>query len=268
MKVVKYALGRIHVSQSSWEQLYTLSLEGMNIGGGSGVSDSGELWVMDYFGKYLANDKPAIVFDVGANIGSYSSAVISRLGKKVKLYCFEPSKKTFELLASNLTPYENVELFNFGFGNKVESVTLYSNAEGSGLASIYNRRLDHFGICMEQTEEIHLRTLDNFCTDMQIEHINLLKLDVEGNELNVLNGTQSLISSDSIDFIQFEFGGCNIDSKTYFQDFFYLLDPYYKIYRILKDGIAPIEQYKERYEIFTTTNYLAISRKYSSDEKK
>ena len=60
-----------------------------------------------------------------------------------------------------------------------------------------------------------------------------------------------------IKFIQFEFGSCNIDSKTYFQDFWYLLKDNYNIYRIVKDGITPIIKYKETSEIFTTINYLA-----------
>ena len=137
---------------------------------------------------------------------------------------------------------------------------MFSNEDGSGLASIYHRRLDHFGISMKHIEEIQLRTLDNFCGEMGIHHIDLLKLDVEGYELKVLMGAQHLINSNSIDFIQFEFGGCNIDSRTYFQDFFYLLNPHYKIYRILKDGLAFINNYKETCEIFITTNYLAISR--------
>jgi len=66
-----------------------------------------------------------------------------------------------------------------------------------------------------------------------------------------------MLHSGSIDFIQFEFGGCNIDSRTYFQDFYYLLKDNYKIYRIVKDGIYPINQYREMYEAFITTNYLA-----------
>ena len=61
-----------------------------------------------------------------------------------------------------------------------------------------------------------------------------------------------------IDFIQFEFGGCNIDSRTYFQDFFYHLQDNYKIYRILEDNIYELQTYKETYEIFITVNYLAV----------
>ena len=107
------------------------------------------------------------------------------------------------------------------------------------------------------TSQIVTKILDEFCSDHKIEHIHFLKMDVEGNELNILNGAKRMIENDSIDFIQFEFGGCNIDSRTFFQDFFYLLKERYRIYRILKNGLYPIDSYSEKYEIFITTNYLA-----------
>jgi hypothetical protein len=154
-----------------------------------------------------------------------------------------------------------VKLFNLGFSDKKESVTLYSNKKGSGLASIYNRRLNHFNIDLKYKELIHLESLDNFCKNKEIDHINFLKLDIEGHEYKVLKGAKDLISKNSIDFIQFEFGGANIDSRTYFQDFYYLLVPYYNIHRILKDGLMTIDKYKETHENFITTNFLAISKK-------
>jgi hypothetical protein len=79
--------------------------------------------------------------------------------------------------------------------------------------------------------------------------------------LKVLEGAQEKIKSNRIDYIQFEFGGCNIDSRTYFQDFWYLLKDKYKFYRILKDGLFELSAYKEIYECFITTNFL-LERKY------
>jgi hypothetical protein len=110
---------------------------------------------------------------------------------------------------------------------------------------------------MSKSEIVEINTIDEFCSANGIRHIHFLKMDVEGNELNILYGAKQMIESDSIDFIQFEFGGCNIDSRTYFQDFFYLLKDRYHIYRILKKGLFQIDTYSEKYEIFTTTNYLA-----------
>lgn len=246
--------------QPLWEKLYIISLKGMNIGGGFDSSTSGETWVMKYLVKKLPREKQAIIFDVGANQGNYTKQLLSLWGNRANIYCFEPSKKTFEILYNRLEQYKNIELYNFGFGEREESVSLYFESEGSILASVYKRQLDHLGFSMNYEEKVRLRTIDNFCRDAGIEHIDFLKLDVEGHELKVLTGAKNLISSNSIDFIQFEFGGCNLDSRTYFNDFFYLLNGKYKIFRVIPDGLFTIEQYKETHEIFTTTNFLAILR--------
>lgn len=59
-------------------------------------------------------------------------------------------------------------------------------------------------------------------------------MDVEGHELDVLAGANEMISSGSIEYITFEFGGANIDSRIFFQDYYYFFDHYgYTIYRIL-----------------------------------
>ena len=61
--------------------------------------------------------------------------------------------------------------------------------------------------------------------------------------------------------VTFEFGGCNIDTRTYFQDFWYFFkDKNMLIYRILPHNrLYKILSYNEMYEQFTTTNYLATS---------
>ena len=53
-------------------------------------------------------------------------------------------------------------------------------------------------------------------------------------------------------------GGANIDSRTFFQDFWYLLSGKYKIYRIIKNGLIEVKGYEESLEIFKNINFLAI----------
>ena len=58
--------------------------------------------------------------------------------------------------------------------------------------------------------------------------------------------------------MQFEFGGCNIDSWTHFQDFYYFFrDAGFRLYRLGPKGLDLIERYSELDEAFTTTNYFA-----------
>jgi FkbM family methyltransferase len=161
-------------------------------------------------------------------------------------------------MQENTKNIPNIQQQNFGFGSENAKLTLFSNCDASGIASVYNRKLEHFNINFEEKETIQIRTIDEFCEEQKIERIHFLKLDVEGHELEALKGARNMLSGNGvIDFVQFEFGGCNIDSRTYFQDFWYLLKDNYRIYRILKNGIFEIKQYKEYYELFKATNFLA-----------
>lgn len=243
--------------QKLFENLNRISLNGMNIGGWTNNINSGEAKVLKYIQGRLKHKGMLVIFDVGANVGNYSVLLQEVFNQNAKIFSFEPSKATFNILNENTKQYANINQYNFGFGDKNASLTLFTNKEASGLASLFKRRLDHFNIDMNIKEDITIKTIDDFCNETNVGHINFLKLDIEGNELNALHGAKTMLSKNKIDFIQFEFGGCNIDSRTYFQDFYYLLKENYSIYRIVKDGLYEINQYKEIYEAFTTTNYLA-----------
>lgn len=243
-------------NQPFFEKMYYLALAGMNIGGGGNCADSGELNVLKYIFNKCKQQNKIIVFDVGSNIGNYSRMVYKIFRGKACVYSFEPSKTTYEKMVENTMIISNIKRYNFGFGENNAELTLYTNEDGSGLASIYERRLDHFNINMDKKEKVVIKTIDGFCAENSISGIDLLKLDVEGHELKVLTGAQGLINTGKTRFIQFEFGGCNIDSRTYFQDFWYMLKDKYKIYRIINDGLYEIKAYKEIYECFITTNFF------------
>lgn len=241
--------------QRFFEKLYNTSVQGMNYGFGDNIYRGGEVGAIKYVASKL-NDRKAVVFDVGANKGSYTKE-LSTFFTNADIYCFEPSKATYDMLVSNVGELPGVHCCNFGFGKEASMVELYSDAEGSGIASLYDRRLGHFGIALQSKETISIQRIDEFCKSEQIDHIDFLKLDIEGHELAALEGAGEMLKQKKIRFIQFEFGGCNIDSRTYFQDFWYLLSPNYNISRIVSDGMHPIKRYSETLEIFRTINYLA-----------
>lgn len=255
-KLIKSNFGKKRF-QKFYESLFQISLIGMNYGYGSDFFESGEIYLLKYIKKVLNSEKFLTIFDVGANIGNYSKALADFWGNDAIIHSFEPSKKTFEQFQKTTSGIANIISNNFGLGEMESNLLLYTNYDASGLASVYKRNLEHFGISMDKSEEIKLSTIDNYCKHNNIDRIHFLKLDIEGHELKALKGAEQMLSKKKIDFIQFEFGGCNIDSRTYFQDFFYMLKPNYRIYRILKNSLLEITQYKETQEIFITTNYLA-----------
>ena len=75
-----------------------------------------------------------------------------------------------------------------------------------------------------------------------------------------------MFSKNAIDIVTFEFGGCNIDTRTFFQDFWYFfVDVNMKLFRISPAGyLVHIQSYKESDEQYRTTNYIATKSDYHS----
>jgi len=198
-----------------------------------------------------------VVLDVGACTGSYSDAVLE-LSPNAKIHAFEPSPKSLAILNKKFRKSEQVEINPFALGEKNSERILYANSPGSVLSSFSKRRLQHINLEFEHEDLVQVKTLDDWCKSQLITP-NLLKIDVEGHELEVLRG--GLATLKNISVVQFEFGGCNIDSRTFFKDFWQLFKELnFSIYRIAELGAIPIPFYSEEDEYFHTTNFLAINQ--------
>lgn len=244
---------RITLFQPLWEKLHSISVLSMNFWGGAKFDESGELWIIKNILKKKNSYK--IFFDVGANQGLYALAMHKIMGNQIQQYCFEPSQFTFKELTDKVGHIKSIKLFNVGFSDQDETLTLHYTDESDGLSSIYgNNPLTQFN----KKEEIQLTTISSFCKANQIEEIDFLKVDVEGHEYKVLLGVTDMIKSRKIKMIQFEMGECNIVSRTFFRDFYELLHEDYDIYRVLPHGLRPIKSYNTIHEIFACINYLAI----------
>ena len=122
------------------------------------------------------------------------------------------------------------------------------------------RRLDHFGINFDCEEEIKLIRFDDYWkSTLKCRTVDIVKLDIEGHELDALNGFGCALAATKV--IEFEFGGCNIDTKSYFQDFFYYFkDNGFNLTRITPFGLEFMDCYREIDEFFSPTNYVAINK--------
>jgi FkbM family methyltransferase len=263
-RIVNYILSKIsrHYGELKYQKIfqkfYEIGIYGMNYGNGAEFNISGEMDAIKYVQNKIKHGPDFILFDVGANVGNYSKSVASLFKERnITIHLFEPSKEVFKQLTLEIAGMRNVFPNNRGLGEKSLTLKLFKSKQSSGLSSLYKRKLDHFNIQMEETEEIEITSLDEYCRLNSIDRIDYLKIDVEGHELGVLKGATAMLNEKRIQFIQFEFGGTHIDSRNYFQDFYYFLKDNYDIYRIVKDGLVKIEGYREEQEIFLGINYLA-----------
>ena len=208
--------------------------------------------------KFLDRTKKNLIIDVGANIGSYSEKLIKTI-KNLEIVLFEPNTENYKILIDKFIDVKNVSIQKYGLSDKQGVTKLFSDFPGSGLASISKRNLDHFGIKFNYEEEIDLMKFDDYWSDELNERtIDLMKLDIEGHELNALRGAVNSMKKTKL--VQFEFGGCNVDSRTFFRDYWYFfINNGFSIHRITPSGTVECKTYKEDYEYFKTTNYLAVN---------
>jgi FkbM family methyltransferase len=196
-----------------------------------------------------------VVFDVGANTGAYTQACL-RFAPDVRVFAFEPSLSSFQSLHQNFSRTSRVTLINAACSSLSGEVTLFSDAPASGLASLNQRNLEHLQIELSIEESVVALRLDDWCSENSV-YPDLLKMDVEGHELEVLKGARECLRRCLM--VQFEFGGCNIDSRTYFQDFWYLFQEFqFSIFRMSPKGLIHIPRYSELQEYFGVSNYLAV----------
>lgn len=147
------------------------------------------------------------IFDVGANIGLFS-LFMGRLQENLKIYAFEPIKPIFEVLQDNIILHSlpNVCLFNYGLSseeNHEKQFTFYPNMAGNSttqpVEKLEQREVMNAFVEKEQVEYFFqsiqvsgkIKTLSSVIKELGIESIDLLKIDVEGEEHEVLKGIEA-----------------------------------------------------------------------------
>ena len=202
--------------------------------------------------KFLSSENQ-VLFDVGANTGDWTKNALA-VSKKNFIHAFEPCQATFEKLRSNNFP-SNVVLNNTALGSIQGEQEFFNYGDGSTINSLYRRDL----FSHAEKEIIKINTVDNYCENNSVNKIDFLKIDVEGNELEVLRGCQNMLQKENISVIQFEYGGTFADAKIWLKDIFDFFKEFkkYKFFKILHDRIEPV-CYDCDLENYQYCNYLII----------
>jgi len=239
------------------------SLRGLGIGNWENDRLTGERWFIEKDLSFLLRGlEQPILFDVGANLGTYSLNFLREFPGG-ESHAFEPHPQTFSCLAKNLAdqPANPIPL---ALGDKAGDAILFDYKSESGGSSHASLHEDVFSnVYKQETKQLAIKstTLDAYCDHNGIERIDLLKIDTEGNEHNVLRGASQMIGNGRISIVQIEFNVHNLYSGCQFDKLQATL-PDHRFYRLLPTGRLALSQSApfER-NIFLFQNLIAIPSK-------
>ena len=161
--------------------------------------------------KNIKENKDILVLDIGLNVGWYPS-LLSRYGYTI--IGFEAFERNYYVAKKNychLSKDSNVVIVTKGLGAKEKKCLYFNQVQNAGNGIVIcednKKRLWNGGLGMMffKDSEVEVTTLDSFMPYLSNKNIALMKIDVEGHELEVLNGGKELITKYHVPFIVLEF---------------------------------------------------------------
>ena len=160
--------------------------------------------------KFYRKKSFELVIDVGSHKGEFISKVID---KSIPIYSFEPQSQVRNILKKNTSKFNVIEYYKYALSNHEGSTDLYLNNMSSTSTTKkvdFSKKWVRFknfilgGNIYPEIERVKVTTLDNLLiNDLGSKKI-LLKIDVEGGEAEVLEGSQEILKKCNVVLVQIE----------------------------------------------------------------
>lgn len=138
-------------------------------------------------------ENPEILIDIGSNKGQFS-LLIKNFFPNIRIYSFEPIKEELEIQKKILSSSKNIKYHNIALGNKNKKIYLNitSRKDSSSILTPIVKNDNQYKEIEKRS--IKLKRLDDIIDGKLIKQPIVMKLDVQGYELEVLRGSRDLLN--------------------------------------------------------------------------
>jgi len=135
------------------------------------------------------------VLDIGAHVGYYTVKASKKVGSDGRVICAEAYSGNYELLIKNLEINSclNVMAINKAITNYDGSTQIFFGSDSG-----HNTLIEKSVFVTTESEDVDAITLDTLFIQQQIDFVDLAKIDIEGNELNLLKGANQILTDGRI----------------------------------------------------------------------
>ena len=139
-----------------------------------------------YLSKYKLK-KGDIVLDLGAFFGSFSIIAAKKVGPSGRVISYEPDRRNFEIMKKNVqeSGLKNITLINKAVFSKKAVLNISSSFADSNV----------FEKDLSKTSKVEADTIDNEIKRLKLKKVDFVKMDVEGAELEIMEGAKSSIKA-------------------------------------------------------------------------
>jgi FkbM family methyltransferase len=161
------------------------------------------------------------VFDVGAHHGE-TALFYARKAPNARIFSFEPTASNYEVLTRAVAGCPRIHCTRVALGAVGGELPIYE-----GQSSQEHSLVPHQNASGAAPERVTVATVDDFARERDVEHIDVLKTDTEGFDIEVLRGAAGMLERGAIDFVYSEVGFAREDRQhTHFIDLYHFLDGY------------------------------------------
>ncbi len=159
----------------------------------------------DFF-KQIFGDRPITIYDIGANRGSTIAKFVDYF-PGARIVAFEPIVSLCEEIKSKFENYKNINIENTGISNFTGEQIFFVNKSIDTSSFLPSQKAGlNSDSQVKNIAQINVpvKTIAQSYIEQKIEQIHILKLDIQGSELNALNGAEDLLAHKKIDVIYTE----------------------------------------------------------------
>lgn len=175
--------------------------------------------IVNYLKKI--NTQLNYIIDVGSHKGE-SIETFKKINKDSNIFCFEPQLDCFYFLKKKFKFSNKIKIFNYGLSNKKGKKELFKNIlSTTSTFSKLNFKSNYFkikSIILDDKfsgfftkKKVKINTLSFFIKKYNIKNIDLLKIDTEGHELEVLQGSKKILKNVKLILIERSFTDYYLD---------------------------------------------------------
>ena len=214
------------------------------------LSCNGEFWLPS-----LLPDSPT-AFDVGFHAGEFADAVFAAR-PNARIIGFEPAASiggTYKQVHPSID--RRISLESIAVADQEGEFVFHDDSSAQN--SLTSIEPTHRTV----SYSVRTTTIDTYASLHGIDHIDLLKIDVEGYDLHVLEGAQQMLEAQQIDLFVFEYNSAWVLTRRYLRDavLFFATKPY-RLFRLFNGFLSQLEFSHEEERFDHTTMFAGVSER-------